>query len=132
MTDFTKVSLQLFCRNKLVFSSDGSGLRPLVECIHACKGKYAECTLQDKIVGLAAAKLIIYAGFITSVHAGTVSEPAKSSLLEHKIALTCDSLVKNICNKDRTDLCPMEKMAMAEPDLGQYWEKVNASLTGVS
>ena len=41
--DFNKYSLALIKDNKILFSSDKSALRPLVECVRECKFKDCTC-----------------------------------------------------------------------------------------
>ena len=77
MPDFSKYSLALFEGNKLIYSSSDKGLRPLFDCLEKNKGK-SGLILHDKLIGLAAAKLIVYSGVVTEVITNIASIPAKS------------------------------------------------------
>jgi len=124
--DFSQYSLALIKDDKIIFSSDKSGLRPLIECIKKSKGKEANCILFDKVIGLAAARCIIYSGFISNVIAGTASEKAIESLEKNSIKVKAATIVKNICNKDRTGICPMEKKALEAADNATFYNELAA------
>ncbi len=103
MTDYADFSLVLIKDGKEIYSSKESGLKPLIECIK--KFKLKNCTLYDKVVGLAAAKIIVYSGMIDSVITPVCSKPAKEFLTKNKIKIESEQIVDNIS-------CPMEKKAM--------------------
>lgn len=108
--NFAKYSLALIKNNKIIYSSDKSGLRPLVECINKYKSKLKNCTLYDKVIGLAAAKLIVYSGMFSSVITKVISKLALDYLRD-KINLEYESLTENILNNEKTSICPMELKA---------------------
>ena len=105
-------SLELLHNGKRVYTSDKSGLRPLVWCIIECKDKYGSCTLYDKVVGLAAARLIAYSAMISKVITPLASKLAEEHLRTNKIKIDAGKVVDNILTKDRSDICPMEQRAM--------------------
>ena len=63
----------------------------------------------DKIVGLAAAKLLVY-GNVAEVLTPTISRDAKKYLQKNEVKLNFKKEVKNILNCHGNDLCPMEKL----------------------
>ncbi len=97
-------------KKEIIFSSTKGGIRPLVECIQTIKEN--NHTLHDRVIGLAAAKLIVYSKAINKVITPTISKPAKEYLEENNIELKYTQVVDNILMKDRTDICPMEKKAL--------------------
>jgi hypothetical protein len=110
--DFAKYSLALIREDKVIFSSGGQGLRPLVDCL----GKYGQTkeklTLHDKVIGLAAARLVVYSGIISAVHTQIASRPAKKFLEENGIELYAREIAANILTKDRRSVCPGEVIAL--------------------
>lgn len=104
-------SLVLYHKGKPVYQSQDSGLRPLIVCINACKDTYAFCRLYDKVIGLAAARLIVYSGMIASVTTPLASKAAVALLRENHIQIKADTIVDHILNKDKTGQCPMEELA---------------------
>jgi hypothetical protein len=123
-TDFSRFSLVLTKDEKIVFSSEQQGLRPLAEAVSQFKGKLQGCTLHDKVVGLAAARLIIYSGMISEVITPLMSMQAKALLEETGMPLKAEAVVKNIMNKDRSDVCPMEKKAQEIQDNKEFAEEL--------
>ena len=110
MIGFKDYSLVLFKDGKPVFYSKGSGLKPLFECVNDHKG-LKNCLLYDKVIGLAAARLILYSGMISSVMTNVCSIKAEELLAKYSILVKADKMVPNILNSDRTNICPMELSA---------------------
>lgn len=96
---------------EILFSSNKKHLRPLVECVNKFKDKAENCILYDKIVGLAAAKLIAYSGFVTKVYTDVISDKAGDYLADNAVLVEPGKIVDRIMNEDKTDQCPMEKKA---------------------
>lgn len=109
--DFTEYSLALIKDNNIVFSSDKSGLRPLIECIKECKSKFKDCILHDKVVGLAAARLVVYSKIISLVITDIASKSAEELLNKNSVIVKAQKIVDNILNKDKSAICPMELKA---------------------
>jgi hypothetical protein len=116
--DFNKYSLALIQDDKIIFSSYRHGLRPLMDCLENYSQVKEKLTLHDKVIGLAAAKLIVYSEIIAEVHTPLCSKPAKKFLEENGIKLYAKEIVANILKKDRSSVCPGEIIALntAEPD----------------
>jgi len=104
-------SLVLMSGDQIIFTSNEGGLRPLVKCIQENMDQ-SNCILFDKVVGLAAARLIVFSGIIRMVTTPVVSKPAEMLLKEHDIVPEASEIVEKIMNKKNTDICPMEKKAM--------------------
>ncbi len=105
-------SLELLFNNDTAYDSDKPGLRPLFMCITECMGKYKSCTLYDKVVGLAAARLIVYSGMVSVVVTPLASKPAIALLKESMIEIIAEKKVDNILSKDKRSICPMEAKAL--------------------
>ncbi|VVC03382.1 Uncharacterised protein [Candidatus Bilamarchaeum dharawalense] len=116
---FSKYSLVLVNEDKVVFQSSLSGLRPLVECVKTNAG--GNCILYDKVIGLAAARIIVHSGLISKVVTPLASYPAKKLLEEDGITVEADEVVEKILNKDKTAPCPMEVKAL-EMDNEQFFK----------
>jgi hypothetical protein len=114
--DFTKYSLALIKGGEIIYRAEGTGLRPLVECVAKLMGEQAGCILHDKIVGLAAAKLAVHSGIVCGVMADIASKPAMEFLDENDIPITANHIVDNIKGRDGAGVCPMEQKAIATDD----------------
>ena len=117
--DFSRYSLALIHEGEMVHSSTRKGLRPLHECIKE-HDKLRGCELHDKIIGLAAARLIVDSQMIDAVKTTTASEPAQGLLKDYGIKIEAKKTVKNILTKDKDDICPMEKLAMQIDDNARF------------
>jgi len=115
------ISIEIKKEGKLLYSSDKSGLRPLV--IGLDQIKETDCDLFDKVIGLAAAKMIVDSKKIINIKTNLISEPAIKYLTD-KLRFTYKEKCKNILNKDKTDICPMEKAAL-ELDDKKFIEHIN-------
>jgi hypothetical protein len=122
-------SLALYSKDKVVFSSVESGLRPLFSCIQACIGKFDGCTLEDKVVGLAAARLIVYSGMISKVITPIASKKAVELLKSKGIEITAEQVVDRILTKDRKNTCPMEQKAMQMDNI-EFYKDLQKIFTG--
>jgi hypothetical protein len=109
-------TLELVSGGIVVSSSYDSGLRPLYNCVTKTKGKYPGATLHDKVVGLAAARLVVYSGTIKRVVTPLASQPAVDYLNSKRIEIVAQSIVPNILKKDQSGLCPMEEKALSTTD----------------
>ncbi|MFC1754548.1 DUF1893 domain-containing protein [Thermoproteota archaeon] len=117
--DFSKYSLALIKDNKVVFSSEKSGLRPLLECVLRFKSgreEIKDCILHDKVIGLAAARIIMYSAMVSHVFTRTSSRPAKSLLEKNGIPVDAQETVGNIMNNEKSSICPMELKAISIED----------------
>lgn len=65
----------------------------------------------DAVVGKAAAMLFSFVG-VKSVHAVLISEPAIEFLKSRNIEFTYENKCKNIINRTKTDICPLEKATL--------------------
>ena len=72
------------------------------------KQSLAGYSVADLIVGKAAAMLFVKAG-IAAVHAKTLFVAGRDFLQSHGVSVTYDVLTERIFNRDKTDVCPMEK-----------------------
>jgi hypothetical protein len=126
--DFSKYSLALVEGEEIVFSSDGQGLRPLVDCLMKYGQAKKKLILHDKVTGLAAARLIVYSGIILAVHTRIASQPAWNFLEENGIEIYTEEVVPNILTKDRQAICPGEVIALNMVDPYEFAKRVRAML----
>jgi len=124
--DFDRYSLALFDGDRMVFSSEKEGLRPLVECIRACRGLFRDCELHDRAIGLAAAKLAVASGMIARIVTRRVSSRAVDFLEHRAVALAAGEVVPILLNRERTAPCLMEQKASATEDPDQFLREIDA------
>ncbi len=100
----------LIKNDKIIYKSKSQGLKPLVFCLKSFKKEMEGAVAYDKIVGLAAAMFLAY-GKVKEVWTPTISKGARKYLKEGGIKIIYRKEVKNILNRDGSDLCPIEKIA---------------------
>lgn len=114
--DVREYSLVLIKDGAIIYSSQRPGLRPLVECVEQCRAKFKECTLYDRIIGLAAARVVVYSDMISLVLTRVSSKAAKELLGMSNIEMKAQRTVENILTHDKSSICPMEKKAQGIED----------------
>lgn len=96
--------------NELFFESNEQGIRPVINCLKKCRKKAQGAQAFDKVVGAAAALLFVFAE-VSEVNGLVGSHGAVKILTEAGIKNNFKKIVPKILNKDKTDLCPMEKLS---------------------
>lgn len=86
------------------------GIRPLLRLLRENPEFLRGAFVADKVVGKAAAMLMIY-GKIAGVYAAVISSPAAAVLTEHAVPFRFAQKEEIIQNKERTGMCPMERKA---------------------
>jgi hypothetical protein len=110
--------LIIWKRNEIVFRSASKGIRPHLEAIDKLgKSVLKGCVIADKIVGRAAALLILYSA-PKAVHAGVITAKAKELLETGGVLVFNGTEVAAIKEKDGRIYCPFEAMVqeISDPD----------------
>lgn len=98
-----------------VYTSRFRGIAPIIELIDTKPELLNGASAADKVIGKAAA-MLLYAYGVKEIHTPLASEPAIEFLRNKSILFSYDKSVKNIINRDGTDLCPMEKAVLGTND----------------
>lgn len=113
---------------KTIFQSHESMLKPLYDCLNEYPNEMKGAIVIDKIVGLAAAYLCIL-GKVNKVITPVASETAKDILEQYKITLYASEIIPYIINRDKTGMCPMEKMALKSASPRDFYNQLSSMLT---
>jgi len=106
----------VFVKNGIViFETETHGIFGFLDAIARLEKRLTGATVADKVIGVAAARLCIHAG-VKSVFALTISEGGLKLLEEHGIPVCFKRKVANILNRQKTDVCPFEKLAISSID----------------
>ena len=97
---------------KVIFETKKRGIGGFIEAIDEVHQNLVAASVADKVIGVAAAMLCAYSG-VSSVFALTISEGGAKTLEANNIAYAFEEKVSNILNRDKTDVCPFEKLAMS-------------------
>ena len=125
--DFTAYCLALADDHGLIHSSRENGLKPLWHALQTFRNRRG-LILYDKVIGLAAARLIVRSGIVASVRTLVASRPAKKYLEENGIPLEAGALTEHILTRDRSAVCPGEQIALAFGDDETFLKKIEAML----
>ena len=94
--------------NGTIATYDTKGIATLLQMVNQDTSPLKGATVVDKVVGKAAAALMILGG-VTRLHALLISEGALSLLSATDIKVSYDQQVPYIINRTKTDWCPMEQ-----------------------
>ncbi len=105
--------LELWLGNKRIFRSKKSGVRGLLDFINKHGQRYKDIVIFDKIVGRGAALLAVYLK-AQMIYGALGSKLAAKAFKKYKIKFYFQKTVPNILNKDKTGLCPFEKLSLGK------------------
>lgn len=94
-----------------VFRSNGRAVATLVQLLKEDSLLLRDSCIADRVVGKAAAMMMHYGG-IKEVYGNIISEPAAAYFEKHGVSFYFRQKVPNILNRDRSGLCPMEKLCL--------------------
>jgi len=122
-------SLMVYENDVVIFQSTSKGVRPHLEAIDTLGTKLKGTTMVDKIVGRAAALLILYSG-AKEVHAGVISSGGRELLQKAGLKLFYSDETEYIKTIDGRIYCPFEAMVQGIDDPTQAYhaivEKMNS------
>lgn len=98
----------VLCKNGIIYTSKLHGVLPLMNWLSE-KADMDKAAAADKIVGKAAALLYVKLG-VKEVYADTISVDAINIFNMYGISFIYSHQVKNILNKAKTGICPMENL----------------------
>ena len=104
-------TLVIYKNNASVITSNDRGVNSLIKLIKDDKSQLSGSLIADKVIGKAAALLMIYAG-VKEIYAPIISKPALQTLLKHNVKIYYDKEVERIINRKGDGLCPMETLCL--------------------
>jgi hypothetical protein len=126
--DREKLSLLIYKNGKRLYEAREGGVAPLMNAIEALgTGGMEDSIVADKIVGRAAALLMIYSE-VKEVNAKTISSKAIIVLGKHSMPYRYQKLVKEILNRDKTGICIFEQAVRETEDPSEALRKLRAKL----
>jgi hypothetical protein len=119
------LNLVIVKKGKVVFETKKRGISGFLQAIEKLDKDLVAASVADKVVGMAAAMLCVYAG-VVSVFASTISEEAVRVLEDNKISFEFEKKVTSILNRNKNDVCPFEKAAMASGTSDEAYAKLKS------
>jgi len=125
-----KKSLMIYKHSELIFESELGGLLPHLEAIEEYGPELEGTLMVDKVVGRAAAFLIVYS------HAGEVitkvlSTPGKRVFEKHGLKYGYHLEVPNIKMKNGEIYCPFERMVQGIEDPGEAYRAIREKMNNL-
>ena len=93
----------------IIFKSNEKGIKPMYIMATEMKEDIVGASIADRVIGKGAAILCKYLG-IKEVYSKLISNNAIDVLGKSGIKYTYDKICPYIKNRDRTDICPIEKL----------------------
>lgn len=128
--DETGMCLMVYEGGSVIFQSKSKGIRPHLEAIEELGSRLRGTLMVDKIVGRAAALLILFSG-ATEVHAGVISRGGKELLAKGGVGLYYEEQTEHIKMVDGRIFCPFEAMVQGIDDPDEAYvaivEKMSSS-----
>jgi hypothetical protein len=106
-------TLRIYKKDKLIFSSDRDRLMPLLEYLDGTSPRPGKVVIFDKIVGNAAALLLVIAD-CGEIYSPLGSRLAIKTLDKHGIKHFFNETVPYIQQDNKIDMCPMEKLSLGK------------------
>ena len=116
-------SLMIYKSNELIFESNLKGIRPHLKAINELGIELRGSLMVDKILGRAAAFLVIYSGAAEAI-AAVVSTPGKRVLEKYGIKLSYREEVPHIKMENGVIYCPFERMVQGIQDPKEAYEAI--------
>ena len=110
----------------LLYETRMPGIRGLLNAIEKIGKELKGSAAADKIVGEAAAQLLVYS-IVDTVFAVTLSQCGRDILEKNNINYSYESLVPHILNLGKTDLCPFEKIVAEASSPTEAYERLRKS-----
>jgi len=115
-------TLRVYGGNELLFRSTSEGLLPLVDYINKSDTCRAVTTVFDRVVGNAAALLLIRAN-CSEVFSPLGSKLAAGTLDSYAVEYHFTEVVPYIRGRGEQDMCPMEKLSLNKSP-GEFYEVI--------
>ncbi len=118
-----QATLIIIKNNEVVCSDSGIGVKPIMKVINENPDIIKNAIVIDKVIGKAAAMLLIKFGAI-EVHGLLMSKTAIRMFEMHDIKYCYENLVDTIHNKTASGLCPLEDSVKNTDDLQTAFENI--------
>jgi hypothetical protein len=123
----TGSSLMVYKGGRLIFQSSSKGIRPHLEAIEQLGDTLHGSVMADKIIGRAAALLILHSG-AAEAHAALVSTPGRQVLEQHGLKFTYAQETPHIKMQDGRIYCPFEAMVQGISDPAEAYRAITEKM----
>jgi hypothetical protein len=106
-----KISLVIVKKEKELFKSNSSGIDGLLQAIEHLRDQMHGAAVADRVVGRAAALLLVFSQ-VSKVYAATLSKEGLKVFEKADIPVKHTKLVPLILNQTGDDTCPFERFSL--------------------
>lgn len=99
---------------KGTIKSSARGIKPIYDNYLENKEYFFDSSVADRVIGKAAAILLVSSG-VKEIYTDLISQSALDYFEERKIKVSYAEKTDRILNREKNDLCPMEKLSMDNP-----------------
>lgn len=126
----TGSSLMAYSGGRLIFQSGSKGIRPHLEAIDSLGDALRGSVMVDKIIGRAAALLILYSE-AAEAHAALISTQGRRVLEEHGLRFSYAAETPHIKMLDGRIYCPFEAMVQGLSDPAEAYRAIVEKMTAL-
>lgn len=108
---------------EVIFKSKDRGIRPMYILSTEMKDKAKGASMADRVIGKGAALLCTYVN-IKEVYGELMSQAGIEILDKNNIIYNLENSCKYIKNRDKTDLCPIEKRSIDTDNPEELIERI--------
>lgn len=119
------LSLVITKNGRVLFETESHGISGLLKAIKQLQDNMAGSSVADRIVGRAAALLLVYSG-VVAVFAVTASEGGIEVLKNNHVFQEFGRRVPRILDSKRVDVCPFERLVAGFSDPKEAYEELKA------
>lgn len=110
-----------------LFQSASPGVRPLLELVDRFPHGVPGATAVDCVVGACAARVFVMLR-VCRVVAEVMSEPGRDILEQNGTPFSFRRLIREVRNRDNTDVCPFEKLSRQHSDTAGLIQAIRRQL----
>jgi len=122
-----ELTLAIAKEGEIIFTSTDKGIKPMYTAVLKLKEELRGSSVADRVIGRAAAILCKYAG-IKELYTKLISDEAIKVLKDGDITFTYDESSPYIKNRDKTDMCPVEKLSQNVDNPEELIQKISEFL----
>lgn len=123
-------NLAIVKNGKAIYTSNERGIKPIYTAVCQMKEELKDSSIADKVIGKAAAILCKDTN-IKEIYTKFTSKGAIEVLKQENIKFTYEKSCDYIVNRDKTDMCPMEKLACTTEDKNILLQKIKEFLSNI-
>lgn len=131
LLDNEKKALVIVKDGRVLYSSDGRGIKPIYTALKEFKVELKGASIADKVIGKAAA-MICQDGQIKELSTKLISESAIDVLKNTSIIYDYEKSVPYIKNLDQSRMCPVETLSLKANNIDDLLEEICNFLKSIS